>query len=158
VIDLPKKLTNGAFDNQLERGSVLKTLLRGGNGKEHLKYLVVLNRDISRDPIVFVLTTSKLDFYNKHPEFNRDIIRIIPPKVSFFSKKTIINCREVHRMPKETLKINYQKGRLEFAGILLQELLQQIDNIVLRSFYIPNSDKKLILGNNINASQNPLPT
>ena len=157
MIDLPKHLTNGLFDKELKRGSVLKTIVRGDDGKPHRKYLVILNKDISKDPIVFVFTTSKSDFYNKNPSFNRDMTKVTPREVSFFQKETIINCRKVHRISAQKLKINFQKGRLEFSGNLLPELMREIDNIVLHSFFIPNGDKRLILGDMVNDPQNPLP-
>lgn len=146
MIDLPKDLTDGLFDSKLERGSVVRTLFRCSNQKEKYKYFVILNKDLSSDSLIFVLTTSQLEFYAKYPHFNKDIVRIQSSVVDFFPKETIINCREVHQIPKEKLKVNFQNGTLEFAGNLPSNILAEVDAIIKQSFYISKDNKKLILG------------
>lgn len=146
MIDIPDDVCNDAFDKELKRGSVVKTLFRFPDGTEKFKHLIILNSDIAKDPIVFVLTTSQLDFYDKHPQFNRDIIRIPAQKIKFFPKETVINCREAADLPMRVIKSNFVKNRLRFEGDLPTDILQDIDDIISNSFYISPAYKKLILG------------
>lgn len=146
MIKLPTNITDPVFDQSLERGTVVKTLFRCKDGKERYKFFVILNNDISKDPIIFILTTSQLDFYNKNPHFNPDIIRILPGGVNFFLKETIINCREVFKVTKEKLKENFRNNILQVEGKLPKDILDNVDKIIEKSFFVSSSDKELILG------------
>ena len=146
VIDFPKNAYNGVFDKELKRGSVIKTLFRCHDGKDRFKHFIILNNDLSQDPIVFILTTSQLEFYDKHPHFNKDIVRVDSAAVNFFPKETIISCRDVYKIQKDILKKNFQSNSLKFVGELPETILQEIDTIIKRSFLVSNNDKKLVLG------------
>lgn len=146
MIKLPANITDPVFDQHFERGAVVKTLFRCKDGKEKYKYFIILNKDISKGPIVFILTTSQLDFYNKNPHFNSDIIRVLPGTVSFFPKETIINCREVFKITREKLKDNFGNNILQIEGKLPQNILDNIDKVIEKSFLVSLNDKELILG------------
>lgn len=146
MVKLPAAISGPHFDQQFKRGIVVKTPVRFKDGREKQKYLVILNYDVSKDPILFVLTTSQLEFYNKNPHFNKDIIRIRAGSISFFSKETIINCREIHRIARDKLKESFRDNILQIEGELPQEMLNDMDKIIEKSFFISPADKELILG------------
>lgn len=147
MIKLPTSISDSHFDQQFKRGIVIKTPVRFKDGRERYKYIIVLNHDISKDPIVFVFTTSQLEFYDKNPHFNKDIIRIKAGLINFFSKETIINCREIHKITKDKLKENFSNNILNIEGELPAQMLVDIDKIIEKSFFISSIDKELILGN-----------
>ena len=149
MIDLPDKYCSNLFDENLKRGSVVRTRFCGNDGKEKFHRFVVLNNNILQDTLFCVTTTSKLDFYNKHPNYNRDIIRLPAGHLSFFPKETIIDCRSIYTFQKNNLKKNFQTAVLDFAGILPAELLKQIDEIVTQSYFIAKRDKVMVIGNKI---------
>lgn len=146
MVKLPAAISDPHFDQQFKRGIVVRTPVRFKDGREKQKYLVILNYDVSKDPILFVLTTSQLEFYNKNPHFNKDIIRIRSDSISFFSKETIINCREIHRIARDKLKESFRDNILQIEGELPQEILNNMDKIIEKSFFISPADKELILG------------
>lgn len=146
MIKLPTNLTDSLFDQNFERGSVVKTLFFCKDGKEKPKFFIILNKDISNESILFVLTTTQLDFYDRNPHFNTEIIRILPGTFKFFPKETIINCREVFKITKDKLKENFRNNILNIPGKLPQDMLDNIDKIIEKSFFIPPTYKELILG------------
>ena len=146
MIDIPDNVHNGVFNKEFKRGSVIKTKCRFQDGTERFKYFITLNSDVMQGTAVFVLTTSQTKFYNKHPYFNKDIVRLPAKKIKVFSKETIIDCREIYKLSKQVLKKNFSDGTLKFVGVLPADILQNIDSIISQSFFISPHDKKLILG------------
>jgi len=146
VIKLPPNLSDPLFNEKFERGAVVKTIFRCKDGKDKYKFFIILNKDITIDPILFILTTSQLEFYNKNPHFNKDIIRIPAGTLSFFSKETIINCREIHKIPKDKLRENFKNSILQIEGKLPENIINDIDKIIEKSFLVSPKDKEAILG------------
>ena len=146
MVKLPAAISDPHFDKQFKRGIIVKTPVRFKDGRKKYKYLIILNHDVSKDPVLFVLTTSQLEFYDKNPHFNKDIVKIKAGSISFFSKETIINCREIHRITRDKLKENFRNNILQVEGELSQEMLNDVDKIIENSFFISPADKELILG------------
>lgn len=146
MIKLPTSISDPLFEQQFKRGLVIKTPIRFKDGREKYKYLVILNNDVSKDLIVFVLATSQLEFYDRNPHFNKDIIRIKAGQIKFFPKETIINCREIHRITRDKLKESFQGNILQIEGELSAEMLNDVDKIIEKSFFISSVDKELVLG------------
>jgi len=139
-------LCDGIFERELKQGSVLRTKIQFADGTERNKFLIILNQDPATDPTLFFLTTSRLDFYQKHPNFNKDIICIKAGQLSFFPKETIIDCRNVNKKYRVDLKENFRKGVLVFAGSLPEETVEEMKRIIAQSFFIAKRDKDMILG------------
>lgn len=146
MVKLPAAISDPHFDQQFKRGIIVKTPVRFKDGREKYKFLIILSHDVSNDPVLFVLTTSQLEFYDKNPHFNKDIIRIKAGSISFFPKETVINCREVHRIARDKLKGSFRDNILQIEGELPQEMLNDVDKIIEKSFFISPADKELILG------------
>ena len=149
MVDIPDVICNGVFDKEFRRGRVIKTLFRCHDGKERFKFLVILNKDPVRDPTLYFLTTSQLDFYNKYPNYNKDIIRVTKGDLVFFPNETIIDCRHVYKSSREMFKKNFRNKTLRFEGDLPLKFMQDINRIVEQSFFIPKADKDIILKDGI---------
>lgn len=146
MIKVPSRLSNPLFDENLKRGSVIRTLLACPDGAQRPHYFITLSKLIEKDPLVFVIATSKIEFYNRNPHFNTDIIRFVANELSYFTRDTVIDCRKITKVPKEKLRQHFQDNSLEFIGDMPTEYMTEIDTIVRRSRHIPLNDKLLILG------------
>lgn len=146
MIDIPGEVYDDVFEVEIKRGTIVKALLLCHDGSKELHYYVTISYCAENDPLVFVVCTSKLTFYNKHPRFNSDILRIPAGKIACLPLDTIIDCRIVKELSREKLKKNYREGILTFAGKLPAEDLCKIDDIIRKSRFISPKDKDLILG------------
>ncbi len=146
MIDLPKDTCDDVFEGEISRSSVIKTRYEFENGTIKEKFFIALSRSPENNPLVFVVTTSNPEFFDKHPEFNRDIIRITAGSLDYFPLDTIIDCRSVLKIPRDTLKNNFHSNDLKFCGNLPSDLISKIESIIKYSRHIARKDKKLILG------------
>ena len=149
MVDLPAGLSDNLFDDFIKRGAIIRTKYKFENGKESYKYFIAVSRDLTSDPLIFIITTSKIDFYHKNPVFNNDIVGIQGQSLPYFPVDTVLDCRQIYPLSRQTLKENFQKQILEFCGELPDQLIQRIDDIVKASKHISTKHKKLILGYNL---------
>lgn len=143
---VPSSLSDPLFDQNLKRGSIIKTLLTCSDGAQRPHYFITLSKLIEVDPLVFVIATSRIGFYDKNPHFNTDIVRLVANELSHFVRDTVIDCRKITKVSKEKLKQHFQDNSLEFIGDMPAKHMAEIDAIVRRSRHIPLNDKILILG------------
>ena len=155
MIEFPKDVYNNVFDGEIKRGTVVKTGLICHDGVERPHFYITVSYYTDSDPLVFVVSTSSLDFYNLHPEFNKDIIRVSANEIAFFPVDTIIDCRKIFKIAKEKLKSSYYDNTLRFSGELPNDYLRKIDKIIKQTRFIPKNDKRLILGNDFDTQTVP---
>ena len=148
MVDLPAGLSDNLFDDFIKRGAIIRTKYKFESGRESYKYFIAISRDLASDPLIFIITTSKIDFYHKNPVFNNDIVGIQGQSLPSFPVDTVLDCRQIYPLSRQTLKENFKKQILEFCGELPEQLLQRIDEIVKVSKHISSKHKKLILGDN----------
>ena len=147
MIKVPSRLTDPIFDENLKRGTVIKTLLNCSDGTQRPHYFITISKLVEKNPLIFIIATSKTAFYDKNPSFNTDIIRIMSGELSYFNRDTtIIDCRKLEKVNKEELKEHFQNNVLEFVGELPLKYLEKIDSMVRRTRHISLNDKLLILG------------
>lgn len=147
MVNIPSNIRDEVFDNtDIKRGTVIRVLSHFPDGSQRYKYFIVVSKDIHIDPIVFVITTSNIDFYLQHPTFNNDAISIAANTISFFSKDTVVDCRQIFSFRREALKRNFRDNLLQFAGQMPQEFMERIDEVIRQSKLIAKNQKKLILG------------
>ena len=159
MIDLPEHLINSVFDEEIKRGSVVKTFyLFKGDKEEREKFIIILNHDITKDPFACVFTTIKDKFIKNNPQFANEMIHIPSGTFDYFPLDTIIKCDNVEKIPKELLKKNFCNNRLKFVGNLPKDIVTKISDIILKSYYIAPSDKRLVLGDAVDHPDNPLPS
>jgi len=145
VINFPKEICDAVFDGSLAKGTIVKTMLKCEDGKEKPHYFVVVSKNAAADPKLLVVATSKTDFYDKYPYYNRDIIRINANEFPPFELNTVVDCRRLHNYSNNKLKEYFRDGDLHFAGNLPSDKLKQIDTIVKQSAFIPLKGKKQVL-------------
>ncbi|MBI1882846.1 MAG: hypothetical protein HYS08_01375 [Chlamydiae bacterium] len=144
-MDIPPIIHDSVFEKEFKRGVVLLTNLHFKRGETKSKYIIVLNKHPSDSKTLLFLTTSKIEFYNQHPEV-KDFVRIQPRELSFFPLETIIDCRNVWSFPRTELSERYRQNLVHFVGTLTLEIMDQIDQLVASSRLISMRDKKIILG------------
>ncbi|MFH0797015.1 MAG: hypothetical protein V2A65_08185 [Candidatus Omnitrophota bacterium] len=143
MINIPNEIYKKVTELRIKKGSVIKTSLKE-IAKPH--FYILVSHSAKDNPLLFVIATSKIDFYDRHPEFNKDILRIGAKELSVFCKPTIIKCRELKRISREDLLRNFLDKKLHFEEDLPPEYISKIDDIIRRSRLISNEDKELVLG------------
>lgn len=149
MVDLSIGLSDNLFDGSIKRGAIIRTKYKFESGKERYKYFIAISRDVTNDPLIFIITTSKTDFYHKNPVFNNDIVGIQGKSFPSFPSDTVLDCRQIYPLSRKTLKENFRKQILEFCGELPNDLIQRIDEIIKDSKHISPKYKKLILGDEL---------
>ena len=149
MVDLPMGLSDNLFDGSIKRGAIIRTKYKFESGKESYKFFIAISRNLKSDPLIFIITTSKIDFYHKNPVFNNDIVGIQGKSLPSFPIDTVLDCRQIYPLSRQTLKENFYKQILEFCGELPADLIQRIDEIVKGSKHISIKHKKFILGDDL---------
>ena len=146
-MDIPAEISDSVFDQTpIKKGAIIKTEYRFPNGRERQKFFIILNKHPQEDPLVCVITTSQIDFYIKNPKFNNDTLTIAANSISCFNKDTVVDCRQIYALTKNSVKVAFSKNTLTFAGELPDHLIEKIDDIIKTSLVISTTDKKKILG------------
>jgi len=144
MIDVPKNAYNQVIESGITRGCVIRTLYQFGEEDRKFKYFVSIGNTPSNDPLFFVITTSKPAFFDKHPQYEQDIVRIPKGVFDFFPEETILDCKRVFRHTKDALKESFENKDLKFCGYLTDDYVSKIDEIIKKSRHIPLKDKKCI--------------
>ncbi len=144
-MEIPPDTSHRIFEIEFKRGAVLSTVMRFREGSPKKKYLIVLNNQPSDSESLLFLTTSKIEFFQKHPQVS-DQIKIEANASAIFSLPTIIDCRQVYSILRAELKTKFRNGILSFEGVLSAEIMTKIDQVVAESRLISPRDRILILG------------
>lgn len=143
MIKFPPEAFDTVFRNALNRGAIILTEIEFEDISKP-KFFITLNKDPSLDYIYFFITTSKTSYYDKHPEFKSEIIRIKLGEISCFNVETVIDCREVHSFAKNELMKRFREGKLKFKDNLPNNILNKLDEIINRSKLLSPKIKKII--------------
>ena len=143
-MELSSGATDQVFEKEFVRGAVLLTEMVFASGARKAKYLIVLNKHVHESPALLFLTTSQIEYFDRFPR--ADHVRIAANSLPYFSKETIIDCREVWAIERLTLKKRYQQATLKFVGVLPASTMEAIDRLVASSRSISMRYKKMILG------------
>ena len=103
------------------------------DGEEKDKFIVILSKDNSIDPVLIILTTSQTENYQKIRRLHLEIYTILPGAYNWFTKDTIIDFSRIIEHKKEDLSAAYKNGRLHYCGVLKTKHLQEIDELVYKS-------------------------
>ena len=148
MFDLPIKLLKSELNAQLIRGLILRTKLLFEN-IPHFKRLILLNNDFSRDDILYILTTSKVNFFRKsqdYPGIKNHFLYIQKGQTEFNQKEDmVIDCRRIDAIKKEKVLQNYSENKLIFLGLIPKQILSDIDKIIKNSILISPKLKNLVL-------------
>lgn len=112
------------------------------------KFFVLVNHDPKNsDPLFFFITTSKLDFYQKHPSLKNEVVIVAAGEVPCLPLATAISCRRVERFEKEILEERFVNKACQVAGELPEAVLWEVDQIVRKSGLLSDEEREEILGN-----------
>lgn len=155
MLKIPAKISDDFFDSHIKRGTIIRTLYKFENTpKEVYKYFILVSQNVTDNPLVFVITTSNIGFYLKHPSFNNDAISIVANTLPCFPLDTVLDCRLIYPLNRDVLKGNFQVNVLEFCGELPKHLIERVDDVIKSSRHISIKNKKLILGDNYQTRNN----
>ena len=148
MIEIPDGICDEVFnDEHFPKGTVIRLKYHFTNSiNPRNKYFVSLSLDPSANPIVFVITTSKIDFFLRHPQFNNDAITVTAKSLDYFTEDTVIDCRQIHSLSRDKLRDHFKQKTLQFIGRLPLEYIEKIDAVIPRSKLISKEVKRLILG------------
>jgi len=134
------------FDQRLKQGAVFRDNTWKFGSSVQPKYFLVLNRDCDVSEILVVLTTSQQRYYRENPSVEADVVRFDPPNVPFFTRETIINCREVQSLDRAVVKARFVLREIEHLGDLSATQWKRVLDTIRNSRQVPKRTKKLICG------------
>lgn len=130
-MELPKSLTDSAFETFCCRGAVVRFLmtdLDDPKRSQRNKYAVVLNVDPADAEILLVLTTTSVDWFKTAPKWARNaVLSLSEGSYPWVTDETVVDLRNVRTYPVAVFKTAYQGGKLTFQGQLANADLQQVD-------------------------------
>jgi len=148
MIDLPPGLTDDAFDDRFERGTVIRTLVRFDDGTTAYKRLVVANTDCSdrSTDILHFLCTSKTDFYLGNRWVQNDCLMVSAADAGdAFDRSIAIDLRRTFTIRKSDLKSRYLGGELDFLGSLPAAVIDDMNEKITQSRQLSQEQKRIIL-------------
>lgn len=127
MVDLP-------FDAICIKGAVfLWKDYRFFDGEEKNKFIIILSKDNSFDPVLLILTTSQIENYKRIRRLHLETYTIKAGEYSWFSKDTLLDFSKIIEHKKEELSSAYHAGKLQYCGILKDNHLKEIDELVYKS-------------------------
>lgn len=142
-VKLPLKLAEAFL---CKRGAIFKMLeVFENTGVAKDKYHVVVGVDETSDPVLLILTTSKTDWYDKHPNVSdyvrvaAGVIETLPPVT------TIVQCRQIYLAVRARLLERYVADELEYCGQMPSEILAQIDAALAASSSLSPAEKAAVI-------------
>lgn len=130
MVDLP-------FDAICIKGAVfLWEDYRFPDGEEKDKFVVILSKDNSIDPVLLILTTSQIENYKRILRLHLETYIIRAGEYKWFPKDTLLDFSKIVEHKKEELSSAYGAGNLRYCGVLKSSHLQEIDDVVYKSVII----------------------
>ncbi|MCX6384723.1 MAG: hypothetical protein NTV16_09685 [Actinobacteria bacterium] len=136
MIVLSENILEKRFESGLKRGIVLRTIIDFST-KQKFKRLLLLNIDFKDKEILFIFTTSSVDWYKQN--INSPIVK---ENCIFFDKgettnniteNMVIDCRKVYSIAKSDLFNNFKNSKLDFLDEFNEKIILRIDNIIKNS-------------------------
>jgi hypothetical protein len=115
------------------------------SGQTKPKYLVILSSSPLDDPVLYVLTTSEKPKHLTSP-LKSDFMTIAGGKYSFLPKGTIVNVGEAGDLSfdREDLEELYESGELVYQGVLDEEDIAMLLNLIQSSLRVANRVKQIL--------------
>ncbi|MEK6583144.1 MAG: hypothetical protein AABY50_04205 [Nitrospirota bacterium] len=127
MVDLP-------FDAICIKGAVfLWRDYRFSDGEEKDKFVIILSKDNSLDPVLLILTTSQIENYKRIKRLHIETYTIRTGEYTWFPKETLLDFSKIIGHNKEELSSAYGVGKLKYCGALKDSHLKEIDDIVYKS-------------------------
>jgi hypothetical protein len=127
MVDLP-------FDAICIKGAVfLWKDYRFSDGVEKNKFVVILSKNNSIDPVLLILTTSQLENYKRIRRLHLETYIIPTGEYDWFPKDTLLDFSKIIEHKKEELLAAYSVGALKYCGILKDKHIEEINALVYKS-------------------------
>ena len=115
------------------------------SGKSKNKILIILS-NCDYKSIVFILTTSKTEIYNKDPYAKIDTIWFSPRQIKCLPLETVIDLKRLKVKTIKDLGEKFYNSDLELIGKLTKEEVEIIDVGIAHAITLNQNTKNLILG------------
>lgn len=148
MIRLPDEILLKRLNIELVRGNVFRTNLFFEDELPRFERIVLINSDFTIHTLYFFVATSQVDWYlnNWHLNFvKNNCIFLKRGRTEIMDNDTVINCRRVRTLTTQSLLDRLKDNKLHFLGILPNDIIQEIDEIIKKSRSILDSIKKFIL-------------
>jgi len=133
----------------LRKGDILHWInYKLDSGKKKNKILIILS-NYGYKFIIFALTTSKTEIYNKDPFARIDIISFSAKQIKCFPLKTIIDLKRLKEMTVNDFGKKFYNNKLKLIGRLPDEEIKAIDSVIEKAITLGQNTKNLILDNKV---------
>jgi len=120
------------------RGTVLRHADWVFEDRYRDKFIVVVSLASTADPIVCVMTTSKLAYFRRHPE---SAVFVAADELTAWPLETAIDCRELYRLSRADLLSKYDEGKLQYCHTVPRRLLAEITEKLAASPHLSPAEK-----------------
>lgn len=103
------------------------------DGEEKDKFIVILSKDNSLDPVLLILTTSQIENYKRIQRLYLETFTIRKGDYNWFNKDTLLDFSKIAEHKKEELSAAFKAGKLRYCGALNNKHLKEINDIVYKS-------------------------
>jgi hypothetical protein len=118
------------------------------DGEERNKYIIILSKDNRIEPILLVLTTSKVkEFYKLNRALYTEYYTISANEYEWFSKDTLLDFSKIISYKINELSSAYEADCLRYIGTLKEKHLKEIDEIIYKSEIIEDYKIEKIVSN-----------
>ncbi len=144
-MDFPSGWLDGHFDELLKRGAIIHFRAEiEGNDRD--KFAIVLNGELPASDVHYIFTTTdKPGFYDRHPQFERALIRVPAGAYACFTELTFIPVRNPRVVPVEKLRTQFHSKLMKFCGALGVGHLAALNQMISDGFFIAPTVRPLLL-------------
>ena len=124
---------------------------RFSDGNSKNKYWIALVCKIihpktgSEHVIPSLIPTSQWEKYNSRPQWLIDTVVIRPGESRFFSKKTILDLKNIQWVKEETICYALKQGKLTYLGTLESDIVKKVENAIRNADTLSPKDIKILL-------------
>ena len=126
-------------------GQILRAKLEFEDKTSRNKFLIVLGEDIRTKDILFFITTSQVEKIPAYGPSQENVIYIKVGEIASFAHDTVIDCRTVYKRTRKWFDGLRSKSLLTEHGDIPKDTHDRIKQIVFKSVFISQSDRKIIL-------------
>ena len=124
---------------------------RFSDGNSKNKYWIALVCKIihpktgSEHLIPSLIPTSQWEKYSSRPQWLIDTVVIEPGESQFFSKKTILDLKNIQWVSIESVLNALQQGKLTYKGTLEEDIRQKVEDAIRNAYTLSPREIKILL-------------
>jgi len=147
-LTLPPQLSGQLL---FRRGALIKLTIEFDDGTTREKYGIAVNVDEAGDPVLLILTTTNLRWYDEHPDAV-GFVRAPAGTIQSLPRDSVINCRTLHQISREKIAQDYQSQLVTYCEQLPAAVLSEIDSALADTAMLSPADKAKVVPNHAPAS------